>query len=213
MKTDDDDDEDDGTRAGGTSRHRTSAPSRSRQFAVGFARECESWRTTTTDDDADKSRRRGRRGRRRLRLDFFVLDMRARNHAQRQHIVHSVRLSTTAPGYADRRSLQLDMLLYQLHTVSFFLAPSLWSYVCRLACQSQLSKSKELESPRSLRFLFGLVIVGNVTSVSSHSTAAVAPSSVVVLDLVGFGTSSFTCAHHHRDHLLRVSTFSSSSSR
>ena len=138
---------------------------------------------------------------------FFVLDMRARNHAQRQHIIHSVRPSTTAPSYADRRSLQLDTLLYQLHTVSFFLAPSLWSYVCRLACQSQLSKPKELESPRSLRFLFGLVIVGNVTSVWSHSTAAVAPSSVVVLDFVGFGTSSLTCVHHRRDHICTHSQF------
>jgi hypothetical protein len=117
--------------------------------------------------------------------------------SQRQHIVHSVRPSNDRIYIETLTDThQLDTLLYQLHTLSFFLAPSLWSYIFRLVCQSQLSRPKELDSARSLRFLVGLVVVANITSVWYHLTATFAASAVVVLDFVGMGASSSVARTH-----------------
>jgi len=94
--------------------------------------------------------------------------MHKRHHAQRQHIIHA-----------------LDTLLYQLHALSFFLSPSLWTFVCRLIAQFQLSKPREVDSSRSLRFLYIMVFLFNASSVWAHVAQGATEGRAVVLDFVG----------------------------
>jgi hypothetical protein len=89
-------------------------------------------------------------------------------HHHRRHIIHS-----------------LDLLLYQLHTLSFFLSPSLSSYICRLIAQLQTSKPRDLDSTRSLRFFVLLVLLFNASSVWSHATKGAGEGKALVLDFIG----------------------------
>jgi len=91
-----------------------------------------------------------------------------RYYVQRQHIIHS-----------------LDTLLYQLHTLSFFLAPSIWIYVFRMVSQFQCSKPRELDSSRSLRFFFATALFFNLPSLWSHSYRGLSEGKVIILDFVG----------------------------
>ncbi|PFH51538.1 hypothetical protein AMATHDRAFT_142384 [Amanita thiersii Skay4041] len=91
-----------------------------------------------------------------------------RYHAQRQHIISS-----------------FDALLYQLHTLSFFLAPSLLSFICRIIVQSQFTKPKEHEMARGLRFYLAIIILFNGPSVWNHTTQGSLDDRAVVLDFVG----------------------------
>jgi len=84
---------------------------------------------------------------------------------------------------------QLDTVLYQLHTLSFFLSPSLWSYLCRIVSQSQITKPRELDSSRSLRFFFCLVVVFNASSIWSHIKQGAVGGRATILDFVGVGGS------------------------
>ncbi|KAH8118967.1 hypothetical protein DFH11DRAFT_1780198 [Phellopilus nigrolimitatus] len=94
-----------------------------------------------------------------------------RYHAQRKHIIHS-----------------LDTLLYQLHTLSFLLAPSLLIYLCRCATQFQFARARELDGRRSLAFWFALVAMVNAGGVWAHAAAgATSDARAVVLDFVGMG--------------------------
>ncbi|KAJ3530285.1 hypothetical protein NM688_g7732 [Phlebia brevispora] len=95
--------------------------------------------------------------------------MPVRYHAQRQHIVRS-----------------LDQILYQLHTVSFFLSPSLLPYLSRVLFQFQFAKPREVDPERSLRFWFFLVCVFNLGSVWTHATESPAQTgNSILLDFVG----------------------------
>ncbi|TDL24315.1 hypothetical protein BD410DRAFT_745707 [Rickenella mellea] len=94
------------------------------------------------------------------------------HHAQRKHIISS-----------------LDHLLYQLHTLSFLLAPSMWIYACRCATQFHCSKVRDLDVGRSLRFWFAAVLLCNAGAVWSHAldspAAGAAAGRGLVLDFVG----------------------------
>jgi len=91
-----------------------------------------------------------------------------RYYVQRQHIIHS-----------------LDTLLYQLHTLSFFLAPSIWIYVFRMVFQFQCSKPRELDSSRSLRFFFTMALFFNFPSLWIHLSRGPAEGRVIILDFIG----------------------------
>ncbi|KAF8893816.1 hypothetical protein BD779DRAFT_1503530 [Infundibulicybe gibba] len=94
--------------------------------------------------------------------------MHKRHHAQRRHIVHS-----------------LDGLLYQLHTISFFLSPSVWTFILRLISQFQCSKPRELDSTRPLRFFFAMVLLLNIPTIWNHAIDGAVEGRGVVLDFVG----------------------------
>ncbi|KAF8633288.1 hypothetical protein AX17_004463 [Amanita inopinata Kibby_2008] len=91
-----------------------------------------------------------------------------RYHAQRQHIISS-----------------FDALLYQLHTLSFFLAPSLSSLFCRLIAQSQCTKPRDYEMARSLRFYLVVIVMLNSPSLWNHTMQTSSSDRAVVLDFVG----------------------------
>jgi len=94
--------------------------------------------------------------------------MHKRFHAQRQHIIHS-----------------LDTLLYQLHTLSFFLSPSIWIYIVRILSQFQYSKPRELDPSRSLRFFYSMVFLFNLPSLWKHSTRGELGGRAIILDFIG----------------------------
>jgi len=98
----------------------------------------------------------------------YIHDMHKRFHGQRQHVVYS-----------------LDVLLYQLHTLSFFLSPSIWIYLCRILSQFQYSKPRELDPTRSLRFYYTMVLLFNLPSIWYHSTREVVDGRIVILDFIG----------------------------
>jgi len=50
-------------------------------------------------------------------------------------------------------NLQLDTLLFQLHTLSFFLSPSLLGFISRPVSQFQCSKPRDIDPSRSLRLV------------------------------------------------------------
>lgn len=88
------------------------------------------------------------------------------------------------------RTLQLDQVLYQLHTVSFFLSPALLPYLSRVLFQFQFAKPRDVDPERSLRFWFFLVVVFNLGSVWSHATENPAQAgNSILLDFVGPGAS------------------------
>ncbi|TBU31564.1 hypothetical protein BD309DRAFT_886759 [Dichomitus squalens] len=89
-------------------------------------------------------------------------------HAQRKHIIHS-----------------LSSLLYQLHTVSFLLSPRLWPLLCRIATQFQFSRPRDIDSQRSLRFWFILVVLVNLQSFYNHIFKGPAEGRSIILDFVG----------------------------
>ncbi|KAL5523523.1 hypothetical protein ACEPAG_7696 [Sanghuangporus baumii] len=105
--------------------------------------------------------------------------MRIRYYAQRKHVIYS-----------------LDSLLYELHTLSFVLAPSIFVLLCRCITQFQFSRARELDGRRSLRFWFMLVALVNVSAVWAHAFDAGGggrggggggEEKSVVLDFVGMG--------------------------
>jgi len=108
-----------------------------------------------------------------------------RFYGQRQHIIHSVR--SLLSFLCVLTVLQLDTLLYQLHTLSFFLSPSLWLFLLRIACQFQYSKPRELDSNRSLRFYFALVALLGVPSILSHLIYGASEGRALILDFIGIG--------------------------
>jgi hypothetical protein len=81
----------------------------------------------------------------------------------------------------------LDTLLYQLHTLSFFLAPALLPLLARIAAQAHCRPRPD--DAHSLRFYLALVLVLNVPSLWYHATRAPHDDRAVVLDFVGLGAS------------------------
>ncbi|CAL1706937.1 unnamed protein product [Somion occarium] len=88
-------------------------------------------------------------------------------HAQRKHIVHS-----------------LNTLLYELHTLSFFLSPSIWGYICRVSSQYQFARPRS-DPNRTLKFWFFLILFFNLGIVWSHIFEGASPGRSVILDFVG----------------------------
>ncbi|KAF7361829.1 DUF1746 domain-containing protein [Mycena venus] len=91
-----------------------------------------------------------------------------RLHAQRKHILQS-----------------LDILLYQLHVLAFFISPSIWTLIFRLLSQSQCSKSRELDTAWSLRAFFALLVSVNIFTIWSHATSGASDGKAVILDFIG----------------------------
>ena len=113
-----------------------------------------------------------------------------RYYVQRQHIIHSVSLLRHSRDNLKMTwTIQLDTLLYQLHTLSFFLAPSIWIYVFRMVFQFQCSKPRELDSSRSLRFFFTMALFFNFPSLWIHLSRGPAEGRVIILDFIGMCTS------------------------
>ena len=82
---------------------------------------------------------------------------------------------------------QLNNVLFQLHTVSFFLAPALLPYLARLFLQLHFYRPREVDPELSLRIWFGILVVVNFISVWTHlATNPPQPSErSVILDFVG----------------------------
>lgn len=95
--------------------------------------------------------------------------MHKRHDAQRQHIIDS-----------------LHDLLFQLHIVSFFLAPSLVPLVTRaMCCQFLCYKPREIDPKVSLRSWFLLTFFLNFPSFWLHAREGTGEGRTVVLDFVG----------------------------
>jgi hypothetical protein len=86
--------------------------------------------------------------------------------------------------------MQLDSLVYQLHTLSFFLSPSIWIYLCRLVSQFQYSKPRELDPNGSLHFFYGMVLLFNVPAIWYHLAWGAVEGRVVILDFIGMCASN-----------------------
>jgi hypothetical protein len=82
---------------------------------------------------------------------------------------------------------QLDTLMLQLYTLSFFLSPSLLPLLCRLACQFTSYKPREVDPKLSLRVWFFLLCASNVPSFWSHARDGATEARAVILDFVGMG--------------------------
>jgi len=96
--------------------------------------------------------------------------MHIRYATQRQHIIDS-----------------LDTLLYQLHVLSFLLAPSIVALFVRAAGQFQLSHPREFGPQRTLRFRFILIGMFNASSIWNHAYVGAPDGRTAVLDFVGMG--------------------------
>ncbi|CCM03590.1 uncharacterized protein FIBRA_05727 [Fibroporia radiculosa] len=80
---------------------------------------------------------------------------------------------------------QLESLLYQLHALSFLLSPSIWIYLCRVISQFHFARPRNIDSGRSLRFWFGLVVLFNVGALWSHTQEGAAQGRSIILDFIG----------------------------
>ncbi|EAU91784.2 hypothetical protein CC1G_04552 [Coprinopsis cinerea okayama7 len=90
-------------------------------------------------------------------------------YGQRQHLVKA----------------QLNSVLYQLHTLSFFLSPSLWSFVFRIISQSQCAAPKDIDISRSLRAHFTIVFLLNLPNLWTHIFHGAAEGRAIILDFIG----------------------------
>ncbi|KAF7376211.1 hypothetical protein MSAN_00036200 [Mycena sanguinolenta] len=94
--------------------------------------------------------------------------MHKRLYAQRKHIIQS-----------------LDILLYELHVLAFFISPSIWTLIFRVLTQSQCSKPRELDTAWSLRAFFLLLVSVNILTVWRHATSGASEGKTVILDFIG----------------------------
>lgn len=116
--------------------------------------------------------------------------MHKRHDAQRQHIIDSVsslsRESLRIPY--SQCIAQFHNLLFHLHAVSFFLAPSLVPLVTRaICCQFLCYKPREVDPKLSLRAWFLLTFILNTPSFWLHAREGTIEGRTVVLDFVGMG--------------------------
>ncbi|KAF8510573.1 hypothetical protein BU17DRAFT_77661 [Hysterangium stoloniferum] len=94
-----------------------------------------------------------------------------RQHAQRRHIIRSI-----------------DRLCYQLFVLSFLQAPSLLQLVARSTSQFQLSRPRDFDGDRSLRFWVFILCCANTGSLLNHITyhaSEVASRKGLILDFIG----------------------------
>jgi len=114
----------------------------------------------------------------------FLRLMSKRFYAQRQHIIASVRLNLFFMNAFIIFS-KLDILLYQLHALSFFLSPSLFLSFCRLVAQFICSKPRELDPERALRFFYAICLLLNLPSICIHLLRGVVEGRAIILDFIG----------------------------
>ncbi|KAJ7188160.1 hypothetical protein C8R46DRAFT_1053846 [Mycena filopes] len=98
--------------------------------------------------------------------------MHKRLYAQRQHIIQS-----------------LDILLYELHVLAFFLSPSIWTLIFRVLSQSQCSKPRDVDAAWSLRAFFLLLICLNSLTVWQHAVSGASEGKTVILDFIGLASA------------------------
>ena len=118
------------------------------------------------------------------------------HHAQRQHIINSVRFTDYTAMVCQLTLLylyQIERILYQLYTISFFLSPALAPYLCRTVFQFQFAKPRDIDPRLSLRFWFILILLFNATSIWTHATDGPAKGRSIILDFVGPGASAVRC--------------------
>jgi hypothetical protein len=82
---------------------------------------------------------------------------------------------------------QLDTLLFQLHTLSFFLSPSFLGFISRLFSQFQCSKPRDIDPSRSLRFWYLVLVFFNFGCIWTHAIEGATEGRTIVLDFVGQG--------------------------
>jgi hypothetical protein len=111
--------------------------------------------------------------------------MSKRFYAQRQHIISSVRLMLLLPEEIFYNFLKLDILLYQLQALSFFLSPSLFLSFCRLVAQFICSKPRELDPERALRFFYVICLFLSLPSLCIHLVRGVVEGRAIILDFIG----------------------------
>ncbi|KAL4073988.1 hypothetical protein J3A83DRAFT_4232803 [Scleroderma citrinum] len=90
---------------------------------------------------------------------------------------------------AQRQSIidSLDNLIFQLYSLSFFLAPAVLPLLCRVASQFVSYKPREVDSKLSLRVWFLLLCVSNLPSFWSHARGGATEGRAIILDFVGVG--------------------------
>jgi hypothetical protein len=111
--------------------------------------------------------------------------MSKRYFVQRQHIIASVCLKLYQRLKEAIIFLKLDILLYQLHALSFFLSPSLFLSFCRLVAQFICSKPRELDPERALRFFYVICMLLNLPSICIHLIRGVVEGRAMILDFIG----------------------------
>lgn len=114
--------------------------------------------------------------------------MSKRYYVQRQHIIASVGIELVSiqwRKYSLFDMLKLDLLLYQLHAVSFFLSPSLFLSFCRLVAQFICLKPRELGPGRALRFFYLLFMLLNLPSICTHLFRGGVDGRAIILDFIG----------------------------
>ena len=116
--------------------------------------------------------------------------MHKRYDAQRQHIIDSVSFLLDFANVAIYllMSHKFHNLLYHLHAVSFFLAPSLVPLFTRAICSQFLCyKPREVDPKVSLRSWLLLTFILNIPSFWLHAREGAVEGRTVVLDFVGMG--------------------------
>ena len=78
--------------------------------------------------------------------------------------------------------------MYQLHILSFFMAPSLLALCARLFAQLQISRPRLVDPKRTLRFWYIVIVLFNLGTIWSHAISGVPEGRTVILDFIGMGT-------------------------
>jgi len=76
-------------------------------------------------------------------------------------------------------------MLYQFHTISFLLSPTLLPYLSRCIGQFQLAMPRDFYPKRTLRFWYFMVLLFNFPSVWDHALFGPAKGPSLILDFVG----------------------------
>jgi len=75
--------------------------------------------------------------------------------------------------------------LYQFHTISFLLSPTLLPYLSRCIGQFQLARPKDFYPKKTLRFWYFMVVFFNFPSIWDHALFGAAKGPSLILDFVG----------------------------
>jgi hypothetical protein len=75
--------------------------------------------------------------------------------------------------------------LYQFHTISFLLSPTLLPYLSRCIGQFQLARPRDFYPKRTLRFWYFMVIFFNLPSIWDHVLFGAAKGPSIILDFIG----------------------------
>jgi hypothetical protein len=81
--------------------------------------------------------------------------------------------------------------LYQFHTISFLLSPTLLPYLSRCIGQFQLARPKDFYPKKTLRFWYFMVVFFNFPSIWDHALFGAAKGPSLILDFVGLRKMQF----------------------